>query len=204
MIYQRGKWFASRCYLHDSFTINTTTQHTINSMQTMGSCTSTCHSTHHHHVPTGKLILPDGRLQQFFHPTKVSDVLHHHPSTFICNSDEMDFDDVVSPIKHDDHLQPGQLYFALPLKRLNHPLQPEEMAALAVKASAALAKCGGSKNVGFMTSFSGDKKRVKSCGKVADVHTIGLSQKSSGGSGGGCGGCGKKKSFKVMLSAIPE
>ncbi|KAK1438965.1 hypothetical protein QVD17_04778 [Tagetes erecta] len=167
----------------------------------MGTCTS-CHSTHHYALPTGKLILPDGRLQQFFHPTKVSDVLHNHPSTFICNSDEMDFDDVVSPIKNDDDLQLGQLYFALPLKRLNHPLQPEEMAALAVKASAALAKCGGSKNICFMTSFSGEKKRVKSSGKVADVQTIGLSRKSSVGSGGG--GCGKKKSFKAMLSVIPE
>ncbi|KAK9053196.1 hypothetical protein SSX86_029828 [Deinandra increscens subsp. villosa] len=161
-------------------------------------------------LPTSKLILPDGRLQEFFHPTKVSDVLHSHPSTFICNSDEMDFDDLVSPINHHENLQPGQLYFALPLKRLNHPLQPEEMAALAVKASAALAKCGGShsrhskknKNVCFTSSFSGEKRRARSSSRVEDVETVGLSRRRCGGNDGGSSG--KRRNFKVMLSAIPE
>ncbi|KAI3717032.1 hypothetical protein L1987_68345 [Smallanthus sonchifolius] len=156
----------------------------------MGICCS-CHPTS---VVTGKLILPDGSLQEFSYPVKVSDVLRKNPSTFICNSDDMDFDNVVSPIKDDDKLQPGQLYFALPLHRLKRPLQPEEMAALAVKASAALAKCGGrgrrrSKNVCFMSS---------SQNKVTDVYTIGLSKRSRGGGGG------KRPNFKAMLSAIPE
>ncbi|KAJ0692479.1 hypothetical protein HanPI659440_Chr15g0586471 [Helianthus annuus] len=105
----------------------------------MGLCTS-CQSTS---ILTGKLILPDGSLQEFSSPITVSDVLRKNPSTFICNSDEMDFDNVVYPIKDHEELQPGQLYFALPLNRLKRRLQPEEMAALAVKASAALAKCGG-------------------------------------------------------------
>nr|GFD09757.1 hypothetical protein [Tanacetum cinerariifolium] len=56
----------------------------------------------------------------------------------------MEFDDVVSAVRDEDVLQPGQLYFALPLSRLRRPLGAEEMAALAVKASSALAKtCGG-------------------------------------------------------------
>ncbi|MFS8033442.1 hypothetical protein Hanom_Chr17g01569631 [Helianthus anomalus] len=166
----------------------------------MGICTS-CHSTA---VVTAKLILPDGRLQEFIYPTKVRDVLNKNPLIFICNADEMDFDDVVSPIKDHEELQPGQLYFALPLKRLKHPLQPEEMAALAVKASAALAKCSAGQrrktNICFTTS------RVKSSSRVADVETVGLGRRSchSGGGGAGGGGGGKRGSFRVMLSAIPE
>ncbi|KAI3665761.1 hypothetical protein L6452_44391 [Arctium lappa] len=161
----------------------------------MGICCS-CHPTT---VATANLILPDGTLQEFSTAVKVSDVLRHHPSVFICNSDEMDFDDVVSAVKDDDDLQPGQLYFALPLSRLKHPLQPEEMAALAVKATAALAKCGcrrrHRKNLCFFpTSFSGGSSRV------ADFETVGSVRRSGGGSGGG----GKGRNFKAMLSAIPE
>lgn len=167
----------------------------------MGACTS-CHTTP---ITTGKLILPDGELHEFAHPINASDILNKYPSTFICNSDEMDFDDVIAPVEDHEDLQPGQLYFALPLKRLHHPLQPEEMAALAVKASAALAKCSSTgrhtkKNICFTTSS--EKRRVKSSSKVADVQTIGLSRKS--GAGGAGAGVGKKSNFKVMLSAIPE
>ncbi|KAL8266244.1 hypothetical protein R6Q59_003588 [Mikania micrantha] len=166
----------------------------------MGICTS-CQSTY---AVTGKLVLPDGRLQEFFQPTKASYFLHKNPNTFICDSDEMDFDDVVSPIKDDEELQPGQLYFVLPIKRLNLPLQPEEMAALAVKASAALAaKCGGcrrSKGISFTTSFSGEKRRVIDSARVAEVETVGLSRRSCGGGVGG----GKGRKFKAMLAAIPE
>ncbi|KAF2283635.1 hypothetical protein GH714_012841 [Hevea brasiliensis] len=59
----------------------------------------------------------------------------------------MEYDDVVSAINDDEELQLGQLYFALPLSLLKYPLQPEEMAALAVKASSALMKSntGGKK-----------------------------------------------------------
>ncbi|KAI3777065.1 hypothetical protein L1987_46859 [Smallanthus sonchifolius] len=110
----------------------------------MGICSS-CESTS---VATAKLISQDGRLHEFSYPVKVSYVLQNNPSTFICNSDEMEFDDVVSAISDEEELQLGHLYFALPLSRLKQPLQPEDMAALAVKASSALAGCRR-KNVSF-------------------------------------------------------
>ncbi|XP_039069831.1 uncharacterized protein LOC120216492 [Hibiscus syriacus] len=93
------------------------------------------HSSEMEGRATDKLILEDGRLQEFPYPVKVSYVLQRNPMRFICNSDEMDFDDVVSAIEEEEELQPGQLYFALPLAWLKHPLQAQEMAALAVKAS---------------------------------------------------------------------
>nr|XP_043608732.1 uncharacterized protein LOC122580523 [Erigeron canadensis] len=162
----------------------------------MGICIS-CHSNS---LATGKLILPDGTLQEFSCAIKVSEILVKNPSTFICNADEMDFDDVVSPLKNNDMLQPGQLYFALPLKRLKHPLQPEEMAALAVTASDALAKsCGG----GRKSKKNNNKMFLSaSSSKVADFETVGATLK--GGRGVGVGYGGKKQNFKVMLSVIPE
>ncbi|KAH7851064.1 hypothetical protein Vadar_006887 [Vaccinium darrowii] len=104
----------------------------------MGICSS-CQSTS---VATAKLVLHDGRLQEYAYPVKVSYILQKDPSCFICNSDDMDFDDVVSAVRDDEELQLGQLYFALPLSRLRRRLEAEEMAALAVKASSALMKTG--------------------------------------------------------------
>ncbi|XP_057969828.1 uncharacterized protein LOC131158904 [Malania oleifera] len=160
----------------------------------MGICNS-CESTS---VATAKLILQDGRLQEFQYPVKVSYVLQTDPTCFICNSDEMDFGDVVAAISADEELQPGQLYFALPLSKLKRPLQAEDMAALAVKASSALTKSGvgcgekckcGRKTVAPIVpaAFPGDKE-----GKSPRRR-----ERRSGGSGG-------RRSFTAMLSAIPE
>ncbi|GFP95363.1 hypothetical protein PHJA_001680600 [Phtheirospermum japonicum] len=87
----------------------------------MGICCS-CESTS---VATAKLILDDGRLEEYSYPVKVSYVLQRNPAYFICNSDEIDFGDVVSAVSDDKELQPGQLYFALPLIQLRHRLQAE-------------------------------------------------------------------------------
>ncbi|KAL4361699.1 hypothetical protein GQ457_04G018000 [Hibiscus cannabinus] len=154
----------------------------------MGICSS-CESTH---VATAKLILHDGRLQEFPHPVKVSYVLQNNPMCFICNADDLDFGDVASAIEEDHLLQPGLLYFALPLTWLNHPLQPQHMAALAVKASSALMKTTSSKAVTpfpfpeespppEVVSAAGDKRRR-----------------------GGRGRWRGSRKFKAVLSSIPE
>lgn len=90
-----------------------------------------------------KLIFLDGAIQVYSSPVKVSHVLDQNPEWFVCNSDHMEYDDFVSAVDVDDELQMGQLYFALPSSWLEQPLQAEDMAALAVKASLALPKGGG-------------------------------------------------------------
>ncbi|XP_064947490.1 uncharacterized protein LOC103989419 [Musa acuminata AAA Group] len=50
----------------------------------------------------------------------------------------MEFDGFVHAVSADDELRPGQLYFLLPISMLQRPLSKEEVAALAVRASAAL------------------------------------------------------------------
>ncbi|XWS67516.1 hypothetical protein CRYUN_Cryun04dG0013200 [Craigia yunnanensis] len=107
----------------------------------MGICNS-CESTS---VVTAKLILQDGRLQEFPNPVKVSHILERNPNCFICSSDDMDFDSTLCAIDEEDQLQLGELYFALPLSLLNSPLRTEEMGALAIKACQAL-NLGGIRN----------------------------------------------------------
>ncbi|KAJ8546106.1 hypothetical protein K7X08_018689 [Anisodus acutangulus] len=159
----------------------------------MGICSS-CESTS---VATAKLILQDGRLQEFPYPVKVSYLLQKDPSIFICNSDEMDFGDVVSAVSADEELQPGQLYFALPLSNLKRKLKPEEMAALAVKASSALDNCSGEKyscrRKGSYFSTEKRKGGENNGSAAAELRRA----RSTGGSG-------RRGKFTARLNAIPE
>ncbi|KAL3813557.1 hypothetical protein ACJIZ3_014825 [Penstemon smallii] len=162
----------------------------------MGICSS-CDSTN---VATAKLILDDGTLQEFPYPVKVSYVLQKNPSRFICNSDEMDFDDVVSPVSDDEELQLGQLYFALPLSRLKHRLQAEDMAALAVKASSALTK-SGAENFQSILVFSDEnvtKTRKAAAADGGNVGGSGRRRRRSASDGG------QRGKFTARLIAIPE
>lgn len=154
----------------------------------MGICSS-CESSSH--VATAKLVLQDERLLEFSYPVRVSFVLASIPTYFICSADEMEFDEFVSSMNGDEELQPGQLYFALPVSWLKHPLQPEEMASLAVKASSALMKSGGAEKCGChkKLAFSVDNDG-KSSRRVAAVN-------------GGPRNGGRRKS-SARLGAIPE
>lgn len=158
-------------------------------------------------MATAKLILQDGRLEEFSYPVKVSYVLQKNPSSFICNSDEMDFDDVVSVIQDDEELQPGQLYFALPLSRLKQPLQAEEMAALAVKASSALMKSSGDKcrcrRKSLSSAMVSVEKEAKSSGRVFPGGRGNGGDGLEGGLRRGRNG-GGRKNLTRMLSSIPE
>ncbi|XP_060192733.1 uncharacterized protein LOC132622193 [Lycium barbarum] len=154
----------------------------------MGIVCSSCQSTS---VSTAKLILHDGRLQEFSYPVKASYLLQNDPTIFICNSDEMDFGDVISAVSENEELQLGQLYFALPLNRLKHKLKAEEMAALAVKASSALNNSGGEKFIVFEKSGRNFSKKL-------------VDDNSGSKRSNGPGSSGRRKKFTAKLSAINE
>ncbi|CAK9161109.1 unnamed protein product [Ilex paraguariensis] len=158
-------------------------------------------------ISTAKLILLDGELQEFSCPVKVSHVLQYNnnPISFICNSDEMDFDESVSAIEDDEELQPGNLYFELPVSWLTQPLQAVDMASLAVKASAALTQGGGdkcgccTKGVDHHQLMFSDEREVKSRRMaVSGGGERVLVEKRRGNGGGG----GHK--FTRKLSTIME
>ncbi|KAI3870727.1 hypothetical protein MKX03_024081 [Papaver bracteatum] len=111
-----------------------------------------CSSMESTQIATAKLISQDGKLEEYSYQVKVSYVLQKHQNCFICNSDEMEFDNQVSAMHEDEELQLGLIYFALPLSKLKYPLTSEEMASLAVKASSALMKSSG---------YSYNRKQVK-------------------------------------------
>jgi predicted small lipoprotein YifL len=58
---------------------------------------------------------------------------------FLCSADGLELGRAVAAVAGDEELQPEQLYFVLPAVMRRRALQAEEMAALAIRASAALA-----------------------------------------------------------------
>ncbi|KAK2665238.1 hypothetical protein Ddye_003812 [Dipteronia dyeriana] len=181
----------------------------------MGSNCSSCESTD---VATAKVIIQDGRLQEFACPIKVSKVLERNPNCFICNSDDMDFNSLVPGINGDEELRPGQLYFSLPMSLSERPLMAEDMASLAVKASLALKasnqiRCCGS--CGMKRLYRTGNKKVLGSGHVScDQIVIGGGEGGvmiTGGSKGvGGGGLGKRHggrrggSLTTKLNVIME
>ncbi|CAD6218689.1 unnamed protein product [Miscanthus lutarioriparius] len=125
----------------------------------MGSCvsrsgaaaTSTAAESVSVHALTAKVVDLDGSMAQFAAPVTAHEALSatataggggaappSSPPRFLCCSDALDFDAPVTALAAHDALRPGQLYFALPTSMLDRPLSAQDMAALAVKACAAL------------------------------------------------------------------
>ncbi|KAJ4836058.1 hypothetical protein Tsubulata_008959 [Turnera subulata] len=153
----------------------------------MGGICSTCQSSESTRcvAATGKLIHEDGQLEEFSNPVRVSHILGTHPTCFICNADDMGFDDHVFAIDDDEQLRPGELYFALPLTWLNNPLTPQQMADLAVKASLALKKFRARR--GMICSWCGARAQIE----VLVGEAI-KSRKQAVGGGGDDGGCSEE------------
>ncbi|CAM8906460.1 hypothetical protein QQ045_011909 [Rhodiola kirilowii] len=153
----------------------------------MGICSSVDTTS----AATAKLILPDGTLLEYSHPIKANYVLQRfkNDAFFICNADEMDFNDVVFGLGDNEKLLLGELYFLLPLTALRRPLKAAEMAELAVRASAALMNSGGAwlsgENAGCVESGGCDGKRGRR--RVADD-----------------GGRRRRRTYSTDLSAIAE
>ncbi|KAF2591223.1 hypothetical protein F2Q70_00041379 [Brassica cretica] len=161
-----------------------------------------CSSYESTQVATAKLILQDGRMMEFTTPVKVGYALQKNPTCFICNSDDMDFDDVVSAISTEEELQLGQIYFALPLSSLHQSLKAEDMASLAVKASSALMRSGH--------SCGRDKCRCRrkcvapvifSSQRVA---ALGSDGQTRNGKRRGCSGGSGRRKYAAKLSMIEE
>ncbi|KAJ3706097.1 hypothetical protein LUZ61_009802 [Rhynchospora tenuis] len=154
----------------------------------MGQCTSVQATS----PATVKLILPDGGLREFSWPVRPAYILgKDEQAAFVCDSDTMEIDQIVTATAADKELRLGQIYFVLPKSMLNRPLKAEEMAALAVRASGALAKASSSKK--------GHK------GTVAPlVFEMEEEIKEEEKKGGERKNSGKGRKFAPGLSAIPE
>jgi hypothetical protein len=93
-----------------------------------------------------RVVLADGKLQRLPGGTRVSHAVKAAAAAagdagacFLCSADGLELGGAVAALAPDEELQPGQLDFVLPAAMRRRALQAEEMAALAIRASAALA-----------------------------------------------------------------
>ncbi|KAL3845936.1 hypothetical protein ACJIZ3_003339 [Penstemon smallii] len=92
--------------------------------------------------PSANVVSANGQLRQYSVPITVSQVLQSETTSpdsfFLCNSDCLYFDDFIPSLDPENELQSGQIYFVLPVTKLQYRLAASDMAALAVKASVAM------------------------------------------------------------------
>jgi hypothetical protein len=90
------------------------------------------------------VLLPTGELREYTPPATAARVLEESVEAgagwFLCDADAMGFDGAVSAVGGAEELRLGQIYFVLPAEARRSGLLREDMAALAVRASAALVK----------------------------------------------------------------
>ncbi|GFP87181.1 hypothetical protein PHJA_000861800 [Phtheirospermum japonicum] len=108
----------------------------------MGCCFSSDSDHSLRQKPTADVISLNGELRRYPLPVAASQVLQFEAlspdSFFVCNSDRLFFDDYVPRLEPEDELEPAEIYFVLPVSKLQHRLAASDMAALAVKASVAI------------------------------------------------------------------
>ncbi|KQJ90795.1 uncharacterized protein LOC100828541 [Brachypodium distachyon] len=187
----------------------------------MGSCVSRAPPASAGSVATAaKVIDIDGFLVQIAAPVTASEALGTAASArfFLCSSDELRFDAPARALAADEPLQPGWLYFALPLPMLRRPLSGQEMAALAVKATSALATAtvASPPRLSKSAVADGGGKRRRKAGRVAPLVVVSSSSSSSydekgeivvGKTRKGAGyrsGARRRTAGVQRLSAIPE
>ncbi|CAD5169589.1 uncharacterized protein LOC135672889 [Musa acuminata AAA Group] len=145
---------------------------------------------------TAKVVLPDGGLREYSRPVTAAGALGKDAACFfVCDADEMEFDAFVSGVGAKEELRPGQLYFALPRSMLKRRLQAEDLARLAVKASAALVGAAGQCGGGVVSP------QVFPAGVSVAVPIGGREEEKARRCSRGGGGLRK---FAPDLSAIPE
>ncbi|KAK6248022.1 hypothetical protein QUC31_019587 [Theobroma cacao] len=78
---------------------------------------------------TIRLVHLDGYVKDFDHPISVSEVIGKPPKQFLCTAAQL-VSTGFKPLNLDTQLQPGHIYFVLPLSTLQDDISPLDMAPL--------------------------------------------------------------------------
>ncbi|TYI01589.1 hypothetical protein ES332_A11G212100v1 [Gossypium tomentosum] len=89
-----------------------------------------------------KVVDIDGRVQELRQPVQARNIISQNPNCFLCSSESMAIGTCVPQVPDDEELQPGRVYFLLPLSHSHKPLSLPDLCALAIKASSGLGTYG--------------------------------------------------------------
>lgn len=102
----------------------------------MGSSSSSISSGNE--CQTAKVIFSDGSLTEFVEHIKAEEIILQNPHHFLCDSDSLYIDSYMVAIHPEEELEMGQLYFLLPLRKLQYVLSVSDMAAMLRRAHSAI------------------------------------------------------------------
>jgi hypothetical protein len=109
----------------------------------MGICVS-CDAADEGAATAARVVLPSGELREYAPPATAAEALKAagEGSWLLCDADGMAFEGpvAVAAVAPGAELQAGQIYFVLPAEMQRRRLARAEVAALAVRASSALAR----------------------------------------------------------------
>ncbi|RLM87710.1 uncharacterized protein C2845_PM04G02430 [Panicum miliaceum] len=106
---------------------------------------------------TALVLLPSGELREYPRPATAARVLEDASGDdgggwFLCDADRMGFEGPVAAVAPSEALRAGQIYFVLPAAARRRGLGREEVAALAVRASAALSRAAAGSGAAWSRS----------------------------------------------------
>ncbi|XVF69933.1 hypothetical protein PTKIN_Ptkin11bG0120600 [Pterospermum kingtungense] len=100
----------------------------------MGCCLS-CTSPSPNTFNTIRLVHLNGYVEDFNHPVSVSEITGKPPKQFLCTAAQL-VSAATKPLNPDVQLQPGHIYFVLPLSTLHDDVSPLDMASVAKRLTA--------------------------------------------------------------------
>ncbi|XP_010926075.1 uncharacterized protein [Elaeis guineensis] len=95
-----------------------------------------------------KVMDSNGGVEEYMHSLRAAELMVENPGQFVCDSNYLKVGCRIPGLVADKELEPRRLYFLLPMDMLYSVLTEEEMASISCKASSAIKKGGGSKNIG--------------------------------------------------------
>ena len=88
---------------------------------------------------TTKVIHVDGGwVQELKQPVQAKAVTSQNPSCFLCSYDSLSIGTCAPHLPGEEELQPGHIYFLMPLSRARQPLSLPDLCSLAITATSAL------------------------------------------------------------------
>ncbi|WOK99606.1 hypothetical protein Cni_G08318 [Canna indica] len=110
----------------------------------MGNCSSMSNSKQQRAAwwsppsPTVKVIRADGKVEEYEAAVLAGHVVARSPGFYVCSVEAMEVGARPPVVAEGEELQPGQLYFLLPISYSRRPLSLPDLCLFAAKASTAL------------------------------------------------------------------
>ncbi|KAF3785201.1 hypothetical protein EJ110_NYTH28524 [Nymphaea thermarum] len=147
-------------------------------MGCFSSCFSLSSATNSGTFRCVRVVHLNGFVEDFAGPVAVREVASLESKQFVCSPAQLRLFDP-HPLRQDAVLQPGQLYFLLPLSAFQSDTSPVNLAAIVGRLTAAANQATSSSGSAHVTCFSSIWKRNRSCTSINHQETDSIQERFS-------------------------